>query len=310
MSRNYNAGTRDMDQAGRVFLVAAAGRRDCSFATMDVVADRWRLFARYAKTQGVGRMERVTPELVCRYGQILAARVRAGEMSPAYGQNLVSAVNSVMSLARNWPSVSPTKDCGIPLRSTVRKKAPASLDQTVFEAVMLDLRSNDLDRQAAVAGLARSLGLRSKEASLLNARAALQQASGRGQIQVCDGTKGGRQRWVPVRHADQFDAIQVAAGAQADGRSLVPGWSSWAQWRHGGLRDGREILKQYGISGYHDLRAAYACARYTELTGQPAPVCRQGTADDDVDDLAARQTISQELGHDRVQVVSAYIGAR
>ncbi|WP_322995582.1 integrase domain-containing protein [Castellaniella sp.] len=310
MSRNYNAGTRDMGQAGRVFLAAAAGRRECSFATVDVVSDRWRLFVQYAKAQGVGRLERVTPELVCGYGQILAAHVRAGEMSPAYGQNLLSAVNSVMALVRPWPTISPTKHCGIPLRSTVRKKAPASLDQTVFEAVMLDLRSNDLDRQAAVAGLARSLGLRSKEASLLNARAALLQANGHGQIQVCDGTKGGRQRWVPVQHADQVDAIQAAVGAQADGRSLVPGWSSWAQWRHGGLRDGREILKQYGISGYHDLRAAYACTRYTELTGQPAPVCRQGSAGGVVDDQAARKILSRELGHDRVQVVSAYIGAR
>lgn len=310
MSRNFGTGTRDMAQAGRMLLAAAAARRECSFATVDVVSDRWRLFAQYAKAQGVGRMERVTPALVCRYGMCLADRVRSGEMQPAYAQNLVSGVNTVMRLVCSWPAVSPTKDCAIPLRSTVRKRMPASLDPSAFAAAIADLRHRGLARQAAVAGLARRFGLRSMEASLLDATAALQQAQSCGRIRVVDGTKGGRARQVPVYHADQLEALQAASVMQGKGRSMIPLHLDWHRWRHGGLRDGREVLKQYGMTGYHDLRAAYACERYAVLTGRLAPVCRQSQQCEAVDDLGARQTISRELGHDRVEVVAAYIGAR
>ncbi len=310
MSRNYRTGTRDMAQAGRIILATAAARRDCAFATVDVVSDRWRLFTRYAKQQGVGRMERVTTELVCNYGKLLAARVRSGEMSPAYAQNLVSAVNSVMGLVRAWPTVSPTRDCAIPLRSTVRKRTPASLDQSVFSAAILDLQRSGLARQATVAGLARSLGLRSMEASLLNARAALQQARTHGWIHVIDGTKGGRARQVPVHQNSQAKALELAAAIQENDRSMIPAQISWIQWRDRGLRAGREVLKHYGITGYHDLRAAYACDRYEALTGHVAPVCRQSPLREDIDDLATRQIISRELGHDRIEIVAAYIGAR
>lgn len=310
MSRNYGIGTRDMAHAGRIRLAAAAARGDCAFATVDVVSDRWRLFTQYAKGQGVGRMERVTPALVCDYGTLLAERVRSGELSPAYAQNLVSAVNTVMNLVRAWPGVSPTRDCGIPFRATVRKQIPASLDQTVFQAAVLDMRHRGLARQAAVASLARTLGLRSMEASLLNARSALQQAKAYDSIHVIDGTKGGRARTVPVYLDSQHRAIETAAAVQDGDQSMVPPSQSWSQWRNGGLRDGREILKQHGMTGYHDLRAAYACDRYAVLAGCLAPVCRQSPLPEDIDDQDARQTISRELGHNRVEIVAAYIGAR
>lgn len=309
MSRNYGAGTRDMAQAGRIILASAVAHRECSFATMDVVADRWRLFARYAKAHGVGRMERVTVELVRRYGQDLAERVHNDELSPAYVQNLVSAANTVMGLTRRWAAVSPTRDCGIPHRSTIRKAPPAGLDSARFDAAMRDLQSSGLMRQAAVAGIAKALGLRSKEASLLNARVALLQAETQEHVLVVDGTKGGRPRQVPILCDEQVEALTYAMTVQADDRSMIPAEISWAQWRHGGLRDGREVLQCHGIMGYHDLRAAYACARYEALTGQPAPVCRVPSGSVEVDDLAARQTISRELGHDRVAVVAAYIGS-
>ncbi|WP_368639720.1 integrase domain-containing protein [Castellaniella ginsengisoli] len=310
MSRNYGIGTRDIAHAGRMLLAAAAARGDCAFATVDVVSDRWQLFTQYAKGQGIGRMERVTPALVCGYGTRLAERVRSGEMSPAYAQNLVSAVNTVMRLVCAWRAVSPTKDCAIPFRTTVRKQMPASLDQTVFQAAVLDMQHRGLARQAAVASLARALGLRSMEASLLDARAALQQAQTYGCVHVVDGTKGGRARKVPVGQDRQHMALVTAAALQDGCQSMVPGRLTWIQWRNGGLRDGREILKRHGMTGYHDLRAAYACDRYEVLTRHAAPVCRQSLRPEDVDDLVARQAISQELGHDRVAVVAAYIGAR
>ena len=73
----------------------------------------------------------------------------------------------------------------------------------------------------------------------------------------------------------------------------------------------RETLHELGLKGFHELRAAYACERYQQLTGHAAPVngghCHR--IDRDLDQQA-RQQISLELGHNRIDVVAAYIGGR
>jgi len=73
----------------------------------------------------------------------------------------------------------------------------------------------------------------------------------------------------------------------------------------------RETLHQRGLKGFHELRAAYACERYEQLTGHAAPVngghCYRNERDLD---QKARQQISLELGHNRIDVMSAYIGGR
>ncbi|MNE77222.1 hypothetical protein D3C80_1735210 [compost metagenome] len=77
------------------------------------------------------------------------------------------------------------------------------------------------------------------------------------------------------------------------------------------VRPAREILGKYNLKGFHELRAAYACERYKQITHQPAPInggnCYQ--LDQDLDQKA-RARISYELGHGRIDVVSAYIGGR
>lgn len=310
MTRNYNLLTRVMAHAGRQVLDTAAGRGECSFATVDAVADRWAQFASFAKAQGIGRMERVSPELVREYGLGLARRVDAAEISPAYAQNLVSAVNTVMGFVRPWRSISPTKDCGIPTRTTIRHVAPATLDRSTFDGIIGQMMQSGLIRQSVLASLARNFGLRSKEASLLDAAVALRQAQHWNTVQIKDGTKGGRLREVPITMPFQIRTLADAAQVQGDARSMVPIAETWSQWRNGGLREGREVLKQQGCPGYHDLRAAYACERYSMLTGFSAPVCQEGSRPERDVDYAARMVISHELGHDRVDVVASYIGAR
>ena len=58
----------------------------------------------------------------------------------------------------------------------------------------------------------------------------------------------------------------------------------------------------------HGLRHAYAQSRYAELTGWPAPAAggptvKALTPEQKAIDQQARLTISQELGHERPQVV-------
>ncbi|GAB6051144.1 hypothetical protein JCM16106_19990 [Hydrogenophilus islandicus] len=310
-SRNFGLGSRDMAKAGRFALNAAAARGEVSYSTAATVGDRWQQFVDWAKEQGINRMEQIDREDVQRYGEELAEKVENGELSASYAQNLVSAVNSVMSIATGgqWESVSPTRDCGIAERSHVRDEAPAALDREAYSRALDAVREQVGERAAAVVELARELGLRSKEASLIDARAALREAEARGAVTIEAGTKGGREREVPITSERQLEALRHAAEAQGRDSSLIPSEMSWKEWREGTLRDAREIVKEETGGSLHDLRAAYACERYEALTGWAAPVAG-GTIEDRDADREAREIISAELGHGRIDVVSEYIGGR
>jgi hypothetical protein len=232
-------------------------------------------------------------------------------MSAAYAQNLVSAVNTVMGLATSgrWQTVSPTRECGIAERCAVRGEAPGALDRESFSRAVEAVREQLGDRAAAVVELARELGLRSKEASVIDARSAYAEALSRGAVTISEGTKGGREREVPITSERQIEALQRAAEVQGSDKSMIPASESWKSWREGDLRDAREIVQQHTGGGLHDLRAAYACERYESLTGHAAPVAGGEIVDRDLD-RAAREQIAAELGHGRIDVVSEYIGGR
>ena len=306
MSRNYGLGTRNMASAGRIALSRSAA----SFSTAATVADRWRQFSKYAKKAGIGRMERVSEGFVTAYGKALAAKVKGGKMSPSYAQNLVSAANTVMRLVRaDWKTVRPTRDCNIDKRCTIRTEAPAGTDRAVADKAIASLRNAGKPHAAAVAELARELGLRSKEAALLDANKALIQAQERGIIRIVEGTKGGRPRELNIIQEQQINALFRAATLQGQERALIPENKNWKSFREGELKAGRVLLQSHGIVGYHDLRSAYACERYHELTGQQAPVFGVDIADRELD-KQARMQLSQELGHGRIEVISEYIGGR
>jgi len=104
-------------------------------------------------------------------------------------------------------------------------------------------------------------------------------------------------------------ALQRAAELQGNNRNLAPEGSSYAQWRDHAYHAWSRVSHDVELKGFHDLRAAYACERYEQLTGRPAPVVAGERVADKREDLAAREIISAELGHGRVDVVSAYVGS-
>lgn len=305
MSRNFGLGSRNMADAGRMACNQAVVRSVMSFSTAATVSQRWSRFVAWLKENTeIGRMERIENSMAVDYGQELAEDVRAGELSAAYAQNLVSSVNSVMKLAtkNEWQSVSPTKDCGISQRQHARQTAPGGIHRELVASAIAALPP----RSGAVVELCRDLNLRSKEASLLNAKAALKEACKVGSVTISEGTKGGRTREVPVDERG-LQSLKNAATQQGNDRSMIPADRSWAQWRGGELRQAREIVQHFTGGGLHDLRAAWACERYKELTGHDAPVCG-GQPPDKATDLAAREKISAELGHGRPEVTDAYLG--
>lgn len=308
MSRNFGAGTRDMASAARILLNRSRVSSGLAFGSVDVVADRFRQFVKFCKLRGVGRLEKINWTFAREYGLDLAGHVDCGEIAPAYAHNLISSVNSVMQLVTNWTPLSATRDCGIRNRSAIRQNVPRGYGLDEFDDAVSNLETQRLIRQAAIARLAREINLRSKEASLLDAVDALKSIE-KGVLVVTAGTKGGRRREIPIVTERQASALRMAAHLQATGRNLIPDSMSWKTWREGGLRFGREALQLSGIGGYHELRAAYACQRYFELTGALAPVFGDRVQNKGVD-LHARKVISAELGHGRVDVVAEYIGGR
>lgn len=308
MSRNFGIGSRVMRDAGCMVLRASVVKKQMSFSTAGTNSERWSQFCGWAKKHGVKKMEHITSALVKSYGLELADQVRAGNISPSTGQNYVSSINTVMKMVTQWTSISPTRDCGVPRRSHVRADAPGALDRARYQESLIQIRQKLGDRAGAVVELARDLGLRTKEASLLNARAALAEARKTGSVTISEGTKGGRKRSFDVS-ARQLETLGAAAKAQGDARAVMAPETDWKTWRQKHLKDARKLVQQGTGGNLHDLRTAYACERYKELTKHDAP-CTGGRIENRAIDHEVRRIISAELGHGRIDVVSAYVGSR
>jgi hypothetical protein len=119
--------------------------------------------------------------------------------------------------------------------------------------------------------------------------------------------KGGRYREIPITSDAQRDALMSALTLAGDG-SLIPPDRSYKQHLGHFERETSAI----GLGQTHGLRHLYAQNRYKELTGIDCPAV--GGVIDLTDeqkalDLSARQTISNELGHNRLSVTGIYLGS-
>jgi integrase len=122
-------------------------------------------------------------------------------------------------------------------------------------------------------------------------------------------TKGGRARTVPIRTEEQRRLLEDVRNL-AKGGALIPSERNYVEQRN---RYDRQV-RTAGIKNPHGLRHAYAQARYEELTGWKAPVAggpasKSLTMDQRARDKGARETISRELGHDRISISAVYLGS-
>ena len=121
-------------------------------------------------------------------------------------------------------------------------------------------------------------------------------------------TKGGKYREIPIHSAEQRALLNQARQLAGTG-SLIP-----ADLRY---RDQLQRFKaqcaKAGIHGVHGLRHQYAQTRYQQLTGWKCPAAggptvKQLTPAQKAIDNRARQTISTEMGHHRIQITAVYCG--
>ncbi|MDH3672591.1 MAG: integrase domain-containing protein [Gammaproteobacteria bacterium] len=153
--------------------------------------------------------------------------------------------------------------------------------------------------------LQQAFGLRREEAMKLRP----QQADRRHYLELkASWCKGGRARVIPIRTREQR-ALLDDAKALAKGGSLIPAYKSYRQQLH----TWEYQTTRAGISKTHGLRHAYAQQRYLELTGFKAPAAgglrhSELTLEQQQLDSAARQQITQELGHHRLAITNHYLG--
>lgn len=121
-------------------------------------------------------------------------------------------------------------------------------------------------------------------------------------------TKGGRPRTIPIRTVQQRALLNQAKQLTGNS-SLIPADKSYIQQRQ--AYDNQ--CKQLGIHNLHGLRHMYAQSLYETLTKWKAPInggpSRKDLQGWDISrDRQARQKISADLGHSRIEITFKYLG--
>ena len=123
--------------------------------------------------------------------------------------------------------------------------------------------------------------------------------------------KGGRARVIKIRYPEQWQAIEKVKAFVGDSqRALIPDNKKYVEQE----TLYRNCVHRAGIGRGHGLRHAYAQRRYHDLTGWPCPAkggdSRSEMTDSQIErDNLARKIITVEMGHDRLDVLSVYLGA-
>jgi hypothetical protein len=316
--RNFGYG-RQLSYAGPQALRDLFGGGH--YGTVKAHSDRWQAFVRWCRSEdgpGFNDARQIDRQTLLDYVGHLRQQVEHGELAIATAQNRLSSVNRTMAALRGdqyVKVVSPSKALGMQ-RTSVRRSVPQGQDREHVKRVVDVLCGHQQSRAAAMAQLARATGMRLREAILADLPRLQREAKQLGRINIQDGTKGGRSgvsapRWITVDEHIR-DALAFALQVSPDGsRNLLALHESYRDFQQRSVRPAREILHTHNLKGFHELRAAFACERYEQITQHPAPI--NGGSCYQLDrhlDQEARVQISYGLGHGRIDVVSAYIGDR
>ena len=316
--RNFGYG-RQLSYAGPQALKDMFGGGH--YGTVKAHSDRWLAFVRWCRSEdgpGFNDARQIDWRTLLDYAGHLRHQVEQGAISIATAQNRLSSVNRTMAALRGdqyvkVPSPSNTLEMR---RNSVRRSVPQGQDREHVKRIVDVLCEHQMPRAAAIAQLARATGMRLREAILADLPRLRREAEHYDKINIQDGTKGGRSgatapRWIRVDDHIR-EALRYAEQVSPDGsRNLLAPNESYLDFQPSVIRPARNILHTHNLKGFHELRAAYACERYEQITHHLAPINGgRGRRLDPRLDREARLQISYELGHGRIDVVSAYIGGR
>ena len=315
--RNFGYG-KQLSYAGYNALKTIMKGQHHSIATH---SERWQRFCDWAKTQTIKEAHQISNSTLKDYADYLKARLN-GQGKPiavSTAQNRLSTCNTVLKALRGNSDITINPAEALNAKRCHIRTAPPELSREKLFAAQQVLRHQGHSRIAALLGLCRELGLRSREAALLDCQKALIQARNNGVIDIERGTKGGRgkstvtspsrvERLVPVSDT-AMKALETAAVLQSHNDNLVPEHQRLPDFLSSVRHYSGAVLKKHGLNNRHNLRAAYACERYQQMTGTAAPVIAGKRECLKSLDRKARETVAGEMGHGRTDVVASYLGS-
>jgi hypothetical protein len=317
-TRNYGFG-RKLDYAITNGLRTHYG--DGHFATVQAHSERCSLFCDWLDSEHkILDARHITIEIFHGYASYVRNLVENGEIAIATATNRISSVNVALKILRGDTHIHIDRIGKVlgTQRSHIRTAAPEGMSFEQLNPLIDELIQMGLHRVAAIIMLTRSSGMRLREAILADLSRLKREALKQGEINIQDGSKGGRSgafspRWVPAT-ARVLSALEFARNVSPPGsRNMLSPSERYVDFLRSNINAARQTLKAHGISGFHELRASYACNRHADLVGVPAPVCltEKRTFEHLTSSIRdARQIISRELGHERLEVTNAYLGKK
>jgi len=277
--RNFGFG-RQLSYAGPQALKDLFG--DGHFATVKAHSDRWQAFVNWCRSEEGPRLNdarQIDREIFMRYAAYMREQVDQGNVGIATAQNRLSSVNRTMAALRGDQYVkipSPSRALGLQ-RSSVRSEAPQGQDRVQVRLIAQTLSEQQQSRVSAIVLLARETGMRLREAILADLPRLQGEAQRLGKINIQDGTKGGRSgasapRWITITNQVRSVLDRASEASPSGSRNLLAPDESYKDFMQKNVRPARDLLHEQGLKGFHELRAAYACERYEQMTGFPAPV--------------------------------------
>ncbi len=289
------------------------------YQTVKAHIERTRLFYAWLFEENKIRdIREVTISLFSEYALYLKTLIDEEEVSIATATNRISSVNVVMQIMREDQRIRINKIADVlgSKRSYIHKSIPDGMDYAHVMELHKQLLATGFTRSAAIVVLARAAGMRLRECILADLPRLTREALAE-RINIQDGCKGGRSgafapRWISVTDEINYALDYARQVSPAGSRNLLAPDETYIQFIRREVNPSRPLMKLQSVKGFHELRAAFACDRYEDLVGTAAPVFPRPETMDIPDReaiRAARQIISRELGHERLEVTNAYVGS-
>ena len=276
--------------------------KDGSFATQSNRFRTLQMFADQLKKSGFDVKKMQAIDLKGRHVNALLAAWKSDNVTTGTIKNRMAVLRWWAEKINNKGAVKSNEDLGIERRIFVTNDDKG--------ATLKDLDLSKVSKHVETSlKLQDAFGLRREEAMKFQASYALQGQS----VEVVkeikikgSWAKGGRERTVPITNEKQLKVLKEAQ-IVCNGGSLIPRERSYKEH----VKVFERETSEAGLGRTHGLRHNYAQDRYLELMGIECPSRGGSNLAPELKekDRQVRQLISEELGHNRINITSVYLGS-
>lgn len=255
-ARNYGLRSRDPSRAAENAARENYNKQAIGGVTQNQQVNHFNKFLSYHAENGnyIKDLKHIECEHIDKYAEHLADRISNEDICSATASNYLSSVNSLMSQITGHDEFhsKPATEYGIAGRTGIAKE-----DRQVTEIQITEVKENLSEHHSAMLDLQREIGLRFEESAKFDAvSASINIQAGATAILIEDGTKGSRDRLVPIT-SEAKNAIFNAAEIQQNARSMIPNDLSYKEFKN----ECYNAMRNENIS-HHDLRHTYAHEQY------------------------------------------------